>query len=708
MRSSISRPSDKSEKLDPLRFVVAPHIVQDLGLNLYTDLPRVLVEFVANAYDADAKTAQITMDIDKIHELRKQIGRDWDEEKKAAKYSGKEPSRLAEKTLPEGTTIVIKDNGCGMSRLDLQKKFLIAGRRRREEDDSKYRTPGGRIIMGRKGLGKLAGFGVAQVITIISKTADETHATKIILDYNSLIKVSNTNEIPISEELLEDGGGIDGSGTTIILSKLLYEPMKSRLETIANHVADHFSLIEQEDFRVELNGDVINPTPREFVYAWPNPEKAIGQLVEGSYRTEDDRLVEFSYRLRFTKEGQALMAGERGVRVYAHKRLAAAPSLLNATTNMHGFRMTDYLDGVVFADFIDDQPEDYIATDRQTLRWDSPLLRQLYDFLSEQIKEACKNRQKKRDEDNNKAVEKHEFTLNEIEKAELTRKETAAALKMAAALSGLYKKGLEDEGYRHTFKQVLHGFGQGEILTALSRLSEENDPALDRVIAEVTKLTSEELAGFIRFAKGRLNGIKALRTIVRNVNFAAKRNENKLHKLFNENPWLIDPTYFQFLTSNQPQETVFMQLAKELKIGSFVDKKYDRTAAEETKKGGKNLRPDLVFLLGNHPLNRLVIVELKAPNTPLYGAHYRQLQGYVRDAKAWLERHNVLAKVEGILIGSYAEIDNQARDVEWLHEEIRRTQNQGEYRVFGIDELLRNTELVHKDLIDRHKARSVK
>ena len=47
---------------DPLKFIVAPHIVQDLGLNLYTSLPRVLVEFVANAYDADSKHAKIQFD----------------------------------------------------------------------------------------------------------------------------------------------------------------------------------------------------------------------------------------------------------------------------------------------------------------------------------------------------------------------------------------------------------------------------------------------------------------------------------------------------------------------------------------------------------------------------------------------------------------------------------------------------------------------
>ena len=51
-----------SPATSPLKFVVAPHIVQDLGLNLYTTVAKVLVEFVANAYDADAKSVTVHLD----------------------------------------------------------------------------------------------------------------------------------------------------------------------------------------------------------------------------------------------------------------------------------------------------------------------------------------------------------------------------------------------------------------------------------------------------------------------------------------------------------------------------------------------------------------------------------------------------------------------------------------------------------------------
>lgn len=686
---------------ESLKFIVAPHIVEDLGLNLYTSLPRVLVEYVANAYDADSGFVKIIMDKADIDSHREILVKKWELEKAEASVSESEVASLEKRTLPESVNITIEDAGLGMSRTDLQEKFLVAGRRRRDIDSTGSKTAGGRPLMGRKGLGKLAGFGVAQKITIITKAASDTHATKITLDYNEIIKVKNTNEIPIKEERLEDGGGFSGSGSRVVLSSLLYEPMKSRLTTIMGHVSDHFYLIKPKEFQIKLNNDPIKPSTRTFAYAWPNPEKPVKELIDHSYTVDDGRTFTFSYRLRFTGDGEALQAKERGVRVYAHERLAAAPSLLDADTNMHGFRMTDYLDGIVRADFIDDQPQDYIATNRQALRWESPMLQPMYDFLSAEIKTACKNRQKKRDDEKTEEVKNDEFTKKTIKEADLSKGDAKIALKVASLLSSSHKKGVEDEGYKNQLSSVVKGLGQGELLTTLSKLADESNPDFERIVMEVTRLTAAQLDGFFRFAKGRLKGIEALRKIVAGVDFKKAKNEEQLHELFKECPWLINPTFFEFLTSNRSKNTMCSQLEKELKIGASVDTLYDKTKPAEADPGGANERPDLVFLLGNETLKRLVIVELKAPNTPLHGEHYRQLQGYVRDTKKWLEKRADLknTSVEGILIGSFAHIDSKAKEVEWLEAEIEKTGNQGEFKVCGIDEILRTSELIHRDVL---------
>ena len=81
-----------------------------------------LTEAVANAWDADAATVEIHIDV-------------------------------------ENDAITIVDDGIGMSVKDMNEKYLRVGYRRREEDTLHGRlTAKGRPAMGRKGLGKLSLF----------------------------------------------------------------------------------------------------------------------------------------------------------------------------------------------------------------------------------------------------------------------------------------------------------------------------------------------------------------------------------------------------------------------------------------------------------------------------------------------------------------------------------------------------------------------
>ncbi|MEQ1878028.1 MAG: ATP-binding protein, partial [Bdellovibrionia bacterium] len=323
----------------PLRFRVTPHIVEDLGLNLYTDLPKVLVEFVANAYDADSADAYIQMDFEKIKEARQKVFAEWSKKKNETDGKDDELKPLSNWTLPENISITIFDRGHGMSRDDLSNKFLIAGRRRREEE-KKYRTDGGRLLMGRKGLGKLAGFGIAHLVTIISKPKGGK-LTKIVLDYDQIRYHKSTSDgVPVSELPITKDDDIGVCGTKVILSRLVYEPMKSRDQTIAHQIADHFAFIKQSDFSVYMNDEQIKPLKRTFKFAYPNPDLPSERLIKGHIDAEEGGKLEFEYRFRFTGSKEHLTGSQQGVRVYAHKRLASAPSLLDLHTGIHGFRWT--------------------------------------------------------------------------------------------------------------------------------------------------------------------------------------------------------------------------------------------------------------------------------------------------------------------------------------------------------------------------------
>jgi len=101
---------------------ISLNALEHLGINLYSNIPAVLSEIVANAWDADAKSVKITI------------------------------NKAEEK-------IIIEDDGVGMNRNEVIDRFLTVGFKRREILGEL--TAAGRKPMGRKGIGKLSIFSVA-------------------------------------------------------------------------------------------------------------------------------------------------------------------------------------------------------------------------------------------------------------------------------------------------------------------------------------------------------------------------------------------------------------------------------------------------------------------------------------------------------------------------------------------------------------------
>lgn len=680
---------------DPMRLEVSPNIVEHLGLNLYTNLPRVLVEFVANAYDADSPRADIRADFAAVAEVRRELKAKWKARLLRGEIAeGETP--LEEQTLPDSLTITIEDKGHGMSRADLQAKFLRIARKRRTED--RGRSPSGRIVMGRKGIGKLAGFGIAHRVEVISRAEGEPYATKITLDYENLIDKEKTEEVPIPAEILEDGGGLKPHGTRIALSRLVYEPMGSRSDTIADHIAEHFFFIGPEEFLICLNGVTIPPFRREYAYAYPEGVP-LEEYQDKSLELEDGRVIKFSYRIRFTPKKKNLSAPERGIRVYAHKRLASLPDLLDLGTGMHGFQNTHYLDGVLIADFIDEQRSDYIASNRQTLRWDTPLLADLRTFLTDEMKQACIAYQDTKDATITQKVKSDLFTRGVIDDAGLPAHRKTTAFQIAAKLASGCGDETEDEYYKSTFPIIVDGLGYGQLLTTIATLAKSEHPSFSRVVAALADLTAAEWDDFARVVAARLTGIETLRKIYKETDFSLPDNEKELHGLLKKSPWLIDATFWKFLTSNVTEKTLSDKLSKELKVDKHVPKGVD--LQKDTL--GKNLRPDLVFLLSNYALGRIVIVELKAPNTPLHHEHLLQLQDYMRDVKEILKRMDATTaglKVEGYLIGKRDDSGRKPREVERLEDAEAQAGVSAPWKVFDIWELLKRAEDAHRELLD--------
>ena len=595
---------------ESLHFFVAPHIVQDLGINLYTTLPRVLVEFVANAHDADSPSVDVRMDFEAIREARMAMRRDW--------KNGS--TRLEDMELPGDLALEIIDQGHGMSRDQVQDRFLIAGRRRRDEEQ-RIRTQGNRIIMGRKGLGKLAGFGVAKKVTVTSRRDRDDYATRIVLDFDDLVQARGKGKIPVPTETLR--APLPPAGTRVVLSRLVFEPVKSRRKTVESELANHFRFVGATDFTIRVNGSRVVPIDPAHAYAWPDPEIPVGELRAASVSVGDGKR-DLRYRIRFTEK--SLPARERGVRIYASGRMAAAPDLLDLPTGMHGFRLTDYIDAIATADFIDQEPAEYIATDRRSLRWDTYFLKGLREFLTAEMKAAVVAYQKHRDEEAEDEVKEDPTTKRIIDDARLSPHRRRTAMRLATELAKSFPEGVQDPDYPRYLGILAEGLGQGRALQHLAILASQGIPRLGTLSQAVLELAARETGELARFAEGRINAIETLKKIVREVDFRRSNKEKDLQRLLERTPWLINPVFTQMVTGNEWLKTTYERLAKHLGIREFGESD-DQT------------RPDLVFLVSSTGESAITIVELKAANEPLNIEHLMQLERYIRKAEEFLGQH---------------------------------------------------------------------
>ena len=166
-------------KMNKYELNIDLNVLNHLGLNLYSNVPAVLSELIANAWDADSTEVKISISKDEIK---------------------------------------IADNGCGMNENDLNTKFLTVGYQRRKNNHDDLTPILKRKVMGRKGIGKLSIFSIAEHIDIYTKKEEITSAISLkVKDIQEKIKLKQ----PYHPEEINTGCEVNHkTGTTIILKTI--------------------------------------------------------------------------------------------------------------------------------------------------------------------------------------------------------------------------------------------------------------------------------------------------------------------------------------------------------------------------------------------------------------------------------------------------------------------------------------------------------
>lgn len=670
-------------------------ILQSLGIDMYSTLGKCLVEFVANAYDGEAPDVKISIPFDEIENARAKVRAAAKERVARGEI---DPFTVVNEALPDAVIVVVRDEGIGMTPDEIQDKFLPITRNRRLDTSGKAThlksENGKRFVMGRKGLGKLAGFGVAERIEITTKKGDDDFATVFVLDQEKFATVSDIAKVTITPTY-RDKQPKEQHYTEIRLSRLKCDAVRQGDDGLKRILIENFFGIKPEDFKIELNGEVLGPAPVEYDFEYPEARGANG-MAPSSIEIDDAALkLPFEYVVKFRKPGAHLAARNRGARIYCNGRLAAGPALLDVPTGMHSFHSTDYMECVVVADDLDRHGIDLINTNRTQLKENNELVRTLLSKVSGLMTEAVRAHGRHRDHVVEAEVEQHpdaRIPLRIID--QLPTRQKRLARRLVNVVGQRFAPGTDE--FRELAPLIVRSMNATEVLI---KLTEAGTSAQD--ISQIGDLLRDlaevERSDVLKLYRGRRSGITALEALIaKGEEFWQKKQfEDELHDLLKANPWLIRPEYSRYLTSNETMASVATELAKELGVDDF---------APEPKAGEDpgDLRPDLTFTMADATRpHEIHIVELKSPALPLTYAHLDQLRNYMFKTDEFLRRRFTHPyRIFGTLIGTRPPAKTTAEGSRRLNQEVARRPTGDLWEVLDVRELLENSRRAHLDMIE--------
>ncbi len=209
--------------------------------------------------------------------------------------------------------------------------------------------------MGRKGIGKLAGFGIARIVEV--RTVRNRWLTHFRMNYDDMTS-DLAPRARYEPEIIADER-IDEENSTAVTLENLQIKRAIPGQAFKDSLARRFAVLS-DSFNVTVNGYSLRKS--EMPMPFRSPKKP------GS--TSETLIPDFGkvrYWYGFTAKPIA-DEDARGLAIYVRGRMAALPSMFGITGGVWNQAALEYLTGEVFADELDED-EDFISTNRQSINW---------------------------------------------------------------------------------------------------------------------------------------------------------------------------------------------------------------------------------------------------------------------------------------------------------------------------------------------------
>lgn len=482
-------------------------LVEQLGAQMYPSATATVAELISNAWDADATNVWVDMSFG-----------DW-----------------------ENGEIVVIDDGLGMTHDEARDAYLVVGRNRREGNN--HRSPGNRLVHGRKGIGKLAAFGTARILELYTQKLG-LQPVAFRMDYDDIRK--QDPDRPYQVEPSQDRGGLLNpatreplqQGTRIRLTGLR---LKRRLnkEQFIQSMSRRFALNDHE-MKVFINGEQLKRFDLDLDIRFPQPGKPRGVTVEDGWAVETlSNGEEVRWWIGFTHtplRGEA----EQGLTVLVRGKLAQRPFKFERNSGgVTGQLGQEYLVGEVVADWIDDEhtdvddDSDYIQSNRDQLQLEDSYFDPFMDWGRARLAWALNERneiRKERARDKLSSIQPLDELL-----VDYSSRERTGLMRVAEAVSRLPEVG-EDELVR-VMQAVVDTRETQTARTLAEQISVDGfDPQkFWPLLAQLTELDDRSALAFVDARLDTLDQLGALQ-----VDGALVKSVRRVLEL---NPGLLDPKW---------------------------------------------------------------------------------------------------------------------------------------------------------------------
>ena len=496
-----------------LVMTISLNALEHLGINLYSNIPAVLSEIVANAWDADARNVKVTID-------------------------------------KESETITIEDNGIGMDRDGVIDRFLTVGFKRRDKLSDK--TSDGRKPMGRKGIGKLSIFSIAQSAAVY--TLSGRHRTAFKMDREVIRKAiaGESGQQYKPEEIATFPSDLK-KGTRIVLSGLSRSLSGMTVEGLKRRVSRRFSVIGPKfDFVVTVNGEAITPQDRGYhtaiEYLWTyGTQTEFTKSCKHLARAAESRLPSISSELK--KAAISLTGWIGTVSKPDQLKDEEGDNLNRLAVFMRGkLAQEDILDDFgqkeIYADYIigelhceeldTDDKSDIATSSRQSLKQDDPRFEALRRIVLTELRHVANRWSDLRRTDGAKTAAKVPAVsdwLNSL-KGDTKRK----AERWIGRLNTIRSQ--DDSDKKELLKASILAFESFRRKEELERLDGVKDESLEQILEIFKSIDDLELSYYGQIVRGRVNVITALQD-----KLSQNKKELVLRDYIFKHLWLLDPSW---------------------------------------------------------------------------------------------------------------------------------------------------------------------